>query len=309
MLKSIYIPNWKLPWQGVLTAAQLDALVGINRFYYAFCQFNTDGSLKDVDASAIKLFVQNAKSTVSGREVVLSFGGWGADFSGIKYHPTEAAGAAAWLVRETGADGVDIDWEYPLDSDCESYQQFITSYRGLSDKLLTAAVAATPKQKLFNQFDTLNLMTYDFAGSWCSVSGHNTSIKQIKESAESWLAAGFDAKRICVGIPFYGRRVEVASTAKNGLAQPVAAAGWWEEMTYSQISMLGGDHIQQWDSTAGAPYKWNLTQQKFTTYTDKYVIKTVQEYASARGLQGMFAWCFGQDDSDYTLTKALATSV
>jgi len=66
----------------------------------------------------------------------------------------------------------------------------------------------------------LNLMTYDFHGSWNSETGANAPLYDMSGSpefsvhgcVENWKEGGGDPDQINIGLPFYGR-----SFAGNGL--------------------------------------------------------------------------------------------
>ena len=117
----------------------------------------------------------------------------------------------AQLADEYDLDGIDVDLEGKrVDT---NYEKFIT---GLAmtlkskGKLLTAAVATAYKKrytdKALEQFDFINIMSYDKTGPWKPKKGgphapYKMAVKDIKYWTHK---KGIAKEKLNVGIPFYG---------------------------------------------------------------------------------------------------------
>ncbi|MEZ7796868.1 glycoside hydrolase family 18 protein [Citrobacter pasteurii] len=173
-------------------------------------------------------------------KVLLSVGGWGArGFSGAAATKESRAvfiQSAQEIIAKYGLDGIDLDWEYPVNgawglvesqpADRANFTALLTELRAAlgHKKLLTIAVGAnaeSPKswvdvRAIAPSLDYINLMTYDMAygtqyfnsnlyGStqWPTVAAAD------KYSADfvvnNYLAAGLKASQMNLGIGFYGR--------------------------------------------------------------------------------------------------------
>ena len=111
--------------------------------------------------------------------------------------------------------------------------------------LLTAAVSAgkyTIDQsyevpQLGQYLDFLNVMTYDYHGSWEKNAGHNSPLyKRISEtwdqqmlnveySINYYLSLGFPAAKINIGLASYGRSYTLSNSIQNGLDSPISGPG------------------------------------------------------------------------------------
>jgi chitinase len=95
----------------------------------------------------------------------------------------------------------------------------IRSYLPEDDYLLTAALPATRSVLQFVDFgvaakylDFINLMAYDFFGSWTQKSGHHSQLYAMSRDeacgssgVEYLMSRGFPSSGILLGIPTYGR--------------------------------------------------------------------------------------------------------
>jgi chitinase len=97
-------------------------------------------------------------------------------------------------LREHKFDGLDLDWEFPEERDKTGFTQLVKDFRiefqndaVLTNRprlLLTAAVAVwKPKviagyepKKITQYLDFINLMAYDYHGSWNKNTGHNSPL-------------------------------------------------------------------------------------------------------------------------------------
>lgn len=173
-------------------------------------------------------------------KVLLSVGGWGArGFSGAAATKETRAvfiQSAQEIVEQYGLDGIDLDWEYPVNgawglvesqpADRDNFTALLKELRAAfgHKKLVTIAVGAnadSPKswvdvKAVAPVLDYINLMTYDMAygtqyfnanlydsTQWPTVAAAD------KYSADfvvnNYLAAGLKPGQMNLGIGFYGR--------------------------------------------------------------------------------------------------------
>ncbi|WP_072568227.1 glycoside hydrolase family 18 protein [Enterobacter sp. SA187] len=173
-------------------------------------------------------------------KVLLSVGGWGArGFSAVAATPEARAvfiRSAQDIVTRYGLDGIDLDWEYPVngawglvDSQPADRDNFTTLLKELREafgdkKLVTIAVGAnaeSPKswvdmKAVAPLLDYINLMTYDMAygtqyfnanlydsTAWPTVAAADKY--SVDFVVNNYLAAGVKARQMNLGIGFYGR--------------------------------------------------------------------------------------------------------
>ncbi|MCF6689329.1 glycoside hydrolase family 18 protein [Raoultella terrigena] len=173
-------------------------------------------------------------------KVLLSVGGWGArGFSGAAASEESRAtfiSSAQEIVAQYGLDGIDLDWEYPvngawglvasLPADRDNFTALLKELRGAFShkKLVTIAVGAnaeSPKswvdvKAIAPLLDYINLMTYDMAygtqyfnSNLYDSTRWPTVAAADKYSADfvvnNYLAAGLKPSQMNLGIGFYGR--------------------------------------------------------------------------------------------------------
>ncbi len=140
-------------------------------------------------------------------KTVISVGGWSWSnrFSDVAASATTRqnfANSAVDFLRKYGFDGVDLDWEYPVEgglpansyraADKANYTLLLQAVRSALDTagaadgkhyLLTIASGAsqnyinnTELNSIAQIVDWINIMTYDFNGGWQTVSGHNAPL-------------------------------------------------------------------------------------------------------------------------------------
>ena len=173
-------------------------------------------------------------------KVLLSVGGWGArGFSGAAATKDTRAvfiQSAQEIIAKYGLDGIDLDWEYPVNgawglvesqpADRANFTALLTELRTAlgHKKLLTIAVGAnaeSPKswvdvKAIAPSLDYINLMTYDMAygtqyfnsnlydsTQWPTVAAADKYSADFVVS--NYLAAGLKPSQMNLGIGFYGR--------------------------------------------------------------------------------------------------------
>ncbi|KAG9775171.1 glycoside hydrolase family 18 protein, partial [Aureobasidium melanogenum] len=169
-----------------------------------------------------------------GTAVMVAIGGWG-DTQGFSVAAaTEAsrkrfAANVKAMVDATGADGVEIDWEYP-GGNGEDYKQVPNSAKAWEvdaspkllaeirsalgpDKLISAAVpglrrdmiAFTPgtAPQIDQSLDFWNIMTYDLMNRRDNVTKHHAGVVEALDAIDAYLERGVPADKGNLGFPFY----------------------------------------------------------------------------------------------------------
>ena len=174
---------------------------------------NADGSL---NTSAIN---QNDLDTIrdrvhnSGANILIAVGGWGVSesFPEVVQNATTRKTFVSNLINFTttnNLDGVDIDWETPIDQAKIDNQDILLLelVNGLHPlgKLVTVAAngeIVELKSNAGNSVDWVNIMAYDM--NWGSAE-HSTYMDSVA-ALERYQSEGISKEKLALGIPFYGR--------------------------------------------------------------------------------------------------------
>lgn len=148
------------------------------------------------------------------------------------------------LVELHSLDGIDIDYEFPSADDRDNFvlllQDLREAFRG-SNHILSIAVAPDKWRaqafydipKISATVDFINLMTYDFHGSWSEAVGHHaqmyplhTDSSYMKElncaaSVTFWLSNGAPPEKLILGIPTYGNTFVLSDSKIHKIGSPV----------------------------------------------------------------------------------------
>jgi chitinase len=234
-------------------------------------------------------------------------------------------------------DGVDIDWEYPVGGglqenaarpeDRRNFTLLLEELRrqldaqGVRDRrryLLTAATAAGPSHvanleldRVAALLDWLNVMTYDYhAGSreahfnapLYAAAGDPTPHLTVDATIRLYLERGVPARKLVLGVPFYGRSYGRVPSTNRGLFQPAggpAPREWgageldFDDLLRKRPEMAGFQRY--WEPVARVPWLYNRSTGTWITYDDVESIGQKADYARARGLGGVMAWELGGD--------------
>lgn len=278
--------------------------------------------------------------------VNFSVGGWGADgFSDMAADPEKRGtfiASALDIIARHNLDGIDIDWEYPVGpdwgqeiksspADAENFILLLEELRSALNKRseftgkdysVSIAVPASDWYvhklnvvKIASLVDTMNVMTYDFYGSWSRTTGHNSNLytnpddpdgQSIADSMEIFLKAGVPASKLVAGLAFYGRGWQgVKAGETNGLFQRYRSGEYDEGLSWMDMpQFLDADSgfVRYWDDTAKAPYLYN--GDVFISYTDEQSVKEIAQYAKKKKFGGVMNWEYGHD-VDGELLKVL----
>jgi len=228
------------------------------------------------------------------------------------------------FMSSRGYDGVDLDWE-PLEAaDATLFTNLTNGLRAALDGIaprpwLTAAVATQPDllADLQHQFDQIHLMTYDLAGPWpgwvtwfnapVADGGYrfpstNKPVPSAEGMLNTFLGAGIDARKLAIGIDFYGRVWSGgAGTSTGGATLPRQSWTTAPTMTYQAYHQIMTNHYQpqrhHWDDAAQAAYlsidNAGSANDKFITYDDPTACRAKVGYSTRRGLGGVMIFELG----------------
>ncbi|EXB94872.1 hypothetical protein L484_022978 [Morus notabilis] len=240
------------------------------------------------------------------------------------------------LARDNNFHGLDLDWEYPADeTQMTQFGYLVDEWRtavadeasdtGRSRLLLAAAVFYSPDYysvpyvvpALARSLDWINVMAYDFytPASVSSPSLTKPPAALYKDPTEryggdagvsSWIGEGFPAKKIVLGLPFYGYAWRLVDANRNGLYAPAngPALSGDSAMGYTEIREFIADHQNDgkavFNGAVVADYCYGGTT--WIGYDDVQSISGKVSYAKDKGLLGYFGWHIGAD-ADMVLSR------
>lgn len=263
-------------------------------------------------------------------------------------------------------DGIDIDWEYPtVDpgngahysvNDMANAMRLFTDFQRALDRLgqangrhymLTAALPATSVVSSYfdlkgitRSLDFIDLMTYDFHGTWDSYAALNSPFTlDPNDPAASdptastvgtvryFLTQGVKRSQLVVGVPFYGNEYDNTPPTDHGLYQPyddtnLANSQPDYHILVDVLKILRPDgkasqgFTRYWDAAAGEPYLYapdmatigvpgSAAKGVFISYEDQSSIRERAWLARELGLRGVFSWEISSDSNDAALTRAM----
>ena len=169
-----------------------------------------------------------------GTKILIAVGGWGDDndfpiAARSEESRKQFASNVAKMLRDTGADGVDIDWEYPGGNgenykqvpnstktwEIKAYPKLLSELRAAlgTDFILSAAVPGLQRDMMaFNNetipeinrsLDFVNVMTYDLMNRRDTVTKHHAGISASREAIETYVKRGFPPRKLNLGFAFY----------------------------------------------------------------------------------------------------------
>jgi chitinase len=242
-------------------------------------------------------------------------------------------------------DGFDIDWEFPSAADKHNFTLLLHEFRRQLDALgavnntnyllsifAPAGSANYSNIELANagrQLDFLNVQGYDMHGTWESTTNHASPLYDspldpsygdgfdIEDTIAAYLAGGVPARKLLVGVPFYGYGWTGVPDINHGLYQSstgpapsppgdvLATAGL---ATFGTLQTQTG-FTHYFDNVSIAQWIYNPTTQTFWTYDTTITARLKMAYVNTRvrgGLGGAFFWAFKDDDAHASLVKAMA---
>ncbi|MCX4819141.1 glycoside hydrolase family 18 protein [Streptomyces sp. NBC_01142] len=187
---------------------------------------------------------------------------------------------------------------------------------------LTAFVPTAPAKidagfevgKIMRDLDFVNLQGYDF-----HVAGEKTTAQQsalyargdfsVDQTVRDWLRRGAPARKLVMGMPFYGQGWTGVTGGGDGLDQPATApapatwaAGYEDYKALKKLADSGTYAIHR-DRRNG--HAWLFDGTTLWTYDDPQVLRAKTSYIRDRGLGGAMFWSLDGDTADGELMAAV----
>lgn len=226
--------------------------------------------------------------------------------------------SAVGFVKDWGFDGVDIDWEYPKDdTEAANMVLLLKAIRAELDSYsaqhangyhfqLSIAAPAGPEhfeklhfKELGQVLDYVNLMAYDYAGSWSDFSGHDANLYpnpqnnnstpfNTEDAIQAYVNGGVPAKKIVLGMPIYGR----AFAQTEGLGKPFNGVGdgSWEKGIWDYKALPKAGTTVQCDDVAQGCYTYDAASKTLISFDTPGMVRTKVDYLKKKGLGGSMFW-------------------
>ncbi|HSC53632.1 MAG TPA: glycoside hydrolase family 18 protein [Phnomibacter sp.] len=274
-------------------------------------------------------------------KVLVSLGGWTGCYSCSPIFSSAAnrdtfATSVLNILKETNADGIDLDWEYPsIDgppghpyspNDKANFTALLQVLRATLGPQYELSFAAGGFQKYIDEavdwgavmplVNRVNLMTYDLVNGYSTVTGHHTALystPQLKESTDNCVQAllrkKVPAEKLVIGAAFYARTWKDVPDKNHGLYQSgVFKSGIDFKHFPNELSKENGFKLY-WDKTAKAPYMYNASKKEFATFDNKQSLKEKVSYVEKHKLGGIMFWELTNDTYQNGLLQAISEAV
>nr|AEC16039.1 chitinase [Ophiocordyceps unilateralis] len=264
-------------------------------------------------------------------KVMLSIGGWtwSTNFPAAASNPgsrSNFAKSAVSFVKDWGFDGVDVDWEYPADD--TQAGNMILLLQAIRDELDAYAAKSAPSHHFelsiaapagpdhYNKLhmadlgkvlDYVNLMAYDFAGSWSNFSGHDANLYSQKENpnatpfntddaVQAYIKGGVPSEKIVLGMPIYGRSFQ--STEGIGKSFSGVGSGTWENGVWDYKALPKPGAQVSYDDVAKGFYSYDKSTKELISFDTPEMIKTKVSYLRGKNMGGSMFWEASADRKD-----------
>lgn len=304
-------------WRDPSMPPQDEDFAGITHIARAFLRPAGDGSLEVPDGYFNAPFEAAARR--HGIKLLLSVGGGASGADNWIALATNAPARQRFLDRlaqlmsEYHYDGVDIDWEPMPDTPAQA-QAYTSLLHALRQRfphaILTTALDDWAKQfswpDVVASVDYINLMTYDYAGSWTGKANLATNLHPPADyapvaghSVEEGLRKVIEADRVppaklLVGMNFWAYRFRADRLGDPFPKNDETAS---DALSYQQVlDLLQTGHYQAlWDAHAAAPYLLRSGGGSVVEYDDPESVRRKCEYARGLGCAGIMVWNIGAD--------------
>ncbi len=266
----------------------------------------------------------------AGTKLLPSIGGWNDsyNFPIIAADPAKRqtfTAACMELIQTYNFDGIDLDWEYPgyaahggSPADKQNFTLLLQNIRTALDSLevqtgkyylLTSCFGASLERMLSIDWenvlplvDMVNLMTYDFHGSWDLLSNHHTPLYAPLVGDPLWcldgaftlLTQNFNVPpgKINLGVAFYGKALANCNQLYGSHTGYDMVTFWEDEGQPLYYNILKRMNLFSafWDGQVKCPYLLGNNINTFVTYENDESITLKAQYIRNQQALGAVIW-------------------
>ncbi|CAD7693225.1 unnamed protein product [Nyctereutes procyonoides] len=275
---------------------------------------------------------------------LLSIGGW--DFGTSKFttmlstlsNRKKFINSVILLLRTYNFDGLDLFFLYPglRGSPMSDRRTFLLLIKELLSAfqnevkldmrprlLLSAAVSGDPHiiqiaydvHLLGKLLDFINVLSYDFHGSWEKFTGHNSPLFSLPGDPSSsayamnyWRKLGAPPEKLLMGFPTYGRTYHLLKASKNGLqakAVGPASPGMYTKhpgfLAYYEICSFLQRATKRWIDFQQVPYAYK--GKVWVGYDDANSFSSKAMFIKEEHFGGAMVWTLDLDDAKGTFCR------
>ena len=322
----------------------LDSFDATSMTHIIYCFGHLEGNRLKIKGAKDTLLIQKMVGMKKGNpalKVLLSLGGWGgcapcSEVFGTAVGRRDFAQSVKELNGFFGADGIDLDWEYPTvpgypghkygPGDKPAFTALVQELRNTlgQDQIITFAAGGTQSiieqsvdwKQVMPLVDYVNLMTYDLVSGYATVTGHHTALYSTPSQKESTdncvqylIKQGVDPAKMIIGTAFYARTWEGVAAQNNGLYQSGKFKHFIGYNEFPKRLSAANGFAYYWDDTAKAPYAYNATLKQYATFDDKRSIQIKTRYVLDQKLGGIMFWQLGHDMAKDGLLQTINTTL
>lgn len=313
-------------------------VAGLTHIIFSFTHLQ--GNHLHVDKAKDSLTIRklvSLKKKYPNLKIIFSMGGWGGCKDCSAVFNTDAgrkefAASSKQLLQYFGADGLDLDWEYPtikgfpghqyLPEDKHNFTLLIQELRkafGNKYEISFAAGGFTEYilhsvewDQIMPLLDRVNLMTYDLVAGFATTSGHSTPLYSTPNQRESGDNAvrmldsmKVPLNKLVLGAAFYARIFQVQDSLNNGLYRPCKFIRGVDYKNMEAQVVSDTNYHYHWDSIAHAPYYFNDKENLLVTFDDKRSVAEKTQYVIDHHMDGIMFWELTGDLPDNGLLQAI----
>ncbi|KAL4828994.1 hypothetical protein H8958_019503 [Nasalis larvatus] len=335
-----YFTNWSQDRQepGKFTPENVDPFL-CSHLIYSFASIeNNKVIIKDKSEVMLYQTINSLKTKNPKLKILLSIGGY--LFGSKGFHPMvdsstsrlEFVNSVILFLRNHNFDGLDVSWIYPDQKEnthftllihelAEAFQKDFT--KSTKERLLLTAGVSAGRQMIDNSYqveklakdlDFINLLSFDFHGSWEKplITGHNSPLSKgwqdrgpssyynVEYAVGYWIHKGMPSEKVVMGIPTYGHSFTLA-TAETTVGAPASGPGAAGPITessgflayYEICQFLKGAKITRLQDQQ-VPYA--VKGNQWVGYDDVESMETKVRFLKNLNLGGAMIWSIDMDD-------------